>query len=103
MKKLAAMALGATFLTAGMPGTAQAGAIQRACNASDRPAATAQLCRCIQQVADRDLSRSDQRRVSKFFRDPHLAQEVRMSDRSHDEAFWKRYKAYGENARKSCS
>lgn len=102
MKKVMAMALGALLLAGAAPQPAQAGAIQRACNASDRPAATAQLCRCIQKVADKSLSRTDQRRVSKFFRDPHLAQEVRMSDRSSDEAFWKRYKAFGDRARKTC-
>lgn len=100
MKQIVLPALGAVFLAWAAP--VDAGTIQRACNASDRSAATPQVCSCIQKVANKSLNASEQRRVSKFFRDPHLAQEVRMSDSRSDEAFWKRYKAFGERARKTC-
>ena len=85
------------------PRPAEASTISRACQATNRSAATPQLCRCIQQVADQNLSKSEQRRVAKFFRDPHMAQEVRMSDRRSDEELWKRYKAFGERVSQSCS
>lgn len=81
---------------------AQAGTIERACNASDRAAANRQLCNCIQQVADISLDPRDQQRAAKFFKDPAHAQEVRQSDHASDESFWKRYKAFGKNAEGYC-
>ena len=86
-----------------VPVLAEAGTIERACMSSGRPAASAQLCTCIQQAADLTLSNSDQRRAAKFFRDPHEAQEVRQSDRARDEAFWLRYRSFGETAEAFCS
>ena len=80
----------------------EAGVINRACLKSDRSAATPTLCRCIQKVANATLSRSERRKASKFFRDPHMAQEVRQSDRRGDEEFWKRYRAFGERAQTTC-
>jgi hypothetical protein len=81
---------------------AQAGAIERACLNSDRRAATRSLCSCIQQVANMTLTNSDQRTASKFFKDPHKAQEVRQSSNSSNESFWRRYKAFGQTAQASC-
>ncbi|MBK5932667.1 hypothetical protein C8N32_10690 [Rhodovulum imhoffii] len=81
--------------------TAQAGPIERACLQSDRGPSRS-LCGCIQDVADMTLSGSDQRRAIKFFRDPHQAQVVRQSDRRDDEAFWKRYKRFGQAAASYC-
>jgi hypothetical protein len=79
-----------------------AGTIERACIQSDRSASRS-LCNCIQRVADVKLSRSDQKLAAKFFDDPHLAQETRQSDSSSKERFWKRYKAFGQTASRSCS
>ena len=81
---------------------ASAGAISNACMKTDRKAANRALCGCIQQVADQSLSRSDQRRAAKFFKDPHSAQEIRQSSNRSDEAFWLRYKAFGERAGALC-
>ncbi len=81
---------------------AQANAVERACNQSDRRAATPQLCDCIGTVADMTLNRSDQREAARFFRDPQRAQDVRMSDRRSDEAFWDRYVAFGATAEATC-
>jgi len=53
-------------------------------------------------VADRDLSRADQRLAVTFFADPHRAQEVRQSDNPRDEAFWQRYKAFASRAENIC-
>ncbi|MFW2544647.1 arginine transporter [Primorskyibacter sp. 2E107] len=78
------------------------GPISRACLSSGRSAANARLCGCIQGVANRDLSSSDQRTAVKFFSDPHHAQEVRQSDNPGNEAFWKRYKAFAARAEQTC-
>lgn len=81
---------------------AEAGKISRACMQSDRPGATRQVCNCIQKVANRSLSQSDRRLASKFFSDPHMAQEIRQSDRHSHEVFWQKYRAFGEAAQASC-
>jgi len=78
------------------------GPISKACLSSDRKARSSQLCGCIQAAADQTLSRSEQRRAVQFYSDPHSAQEIRQSDQSTDEVFWKAYKAYGERAEKMC-
>jgi len=78
------------------------GPIRSACLQSDRSARSPQLCGCIQATADRTLSPADQRRSVAFYTDPHLAQQVRQSDRSDDERFWKAYVAYSESAARQC-
>ncbi len=79
------------------------GPIARACNASDRDAASRQACACIQVVANRSLSDADQRRGARFFRNPDRAQNVRLSDTRADDAFWQRWTAYGQAAEAQCS
>ena len=79
------------------------GPVQTACLRADRQAANRQLCGCVQAAANATLSGGDQSRAVKFFRDPHMAQEVRQSDRASDEAFWKRYKRFVEVAERSCA
>ena len=90
----ACLAMGAT--------QASAGPIDGACMGAGRNGANGALCECIQQVADMTLSRSDQRRAAKLFKDPEKAQEVRMSDRKADEAFWDRYKNFAAAAEGYC-
>jgi hypothetical protein len=80
---------------------ALAGPIERACNTSGR-GADPRLCTCIQQAADLTLTGRDQTRAANFFRDPHQAQEIRQSDRRSDEAFWQRYRAFGDTAEAFC-
>lgn len=99
MKTLIAVALA----SAAIAGCAGAGAIETACNTSDRGANKRQLCSCIQQVADFTLDNRDQRMAAKFFKDPHMAQEIRQSDNHGHEVFWKRYGAFGEAAESYCS
>ncbi|RMC36539.1 hypothetical protein [Paracoccus alkanivorans] len=82
---------------------AMAGPIDSACVRSDRAQGNTPLCGCIQQVADQTLSRSDQRRAARFFRDPHEAQEARTSDSSSDSAFWSRYTNFANTAAAYCS
>lgn len=84
------------------PAAAYAGPLETACNRSERPGANRQLCRCIDAVADRTLTRSEQRRAARFFSDPDEAQEVRMSPTRGDNEFWARYRAFGTQAEQSC-
>jgi ABC-type sugar transport system substrate-binding protein len=82
---------------------AVAGPIDSACARSDRGAGSRQTCGCIQQVADQMLSRADQRRAARFFRDADEAQEVRMSKSDSDNAFWARYKNFATAAEAYCA
>lgn len=91
------------MVSVSIPVQVDAGVIDRACRTSGRTAATPQMCRCIQAVANSSLSRSERKKAAKFFQDPHMAQQVRQSDRRSDETFWLRYKAFGERARQTCS
>ncbi|KIN71167.1 hypothetical protein [Sulfitobacter guttiformis] len=79
------------------------GPLQKACVAQGRKAASAARCGCVQAVADRQLSSSEQRRGVKAFKDPHKVQEWRQSDRSSDNAFWASWKAFGQSAEQLCS
>jgi hypothetical protein len=83
-------------------GMAAAGPIERACMASDR-GGNRSLCGCIQQAADATLSGGDQRRAAKFFKDPERAHQTWVSQSASDDAFWDRYKQFGETAQASCS
>ena len=98
-KHVLVVAVAAGVLLAGM---AEAGPIKRACLKSDRDAASRQLCACIERVARPMFSRSEQRKIAKFFDDPHLSQQLRQSDRRADERFWQQYQAWGAAARARC-
>lgn len=103
MKKiLIAAALSALVLPLA-PAAVQASQIESACNRSDRAAASRPLCRCIQQVANQTLNRSDQRQAARFFRDPDRAQQVRASRDDRDRAFWQRYRAFVTAAEQRCA
>ena len=80
-----------------------AGPIESACMRSGRDGASRALCGCIQQVADITLSRTDQRRAAKFFKDPDQAHAVWISQRAADDAFWDRYKEFGSMAEANCA
>ncbi|MEH7827381.1 hypothetical protein [Gemmobacter denitrificans] len=95
----AAVALAIPFLAT----MAHAGAVERACLRSDRGASNPAVCGCIQQVADMTLKGGDQRKAAKMMRDPDLAHEVWISKRDADDAFWERYKAFGQQAEAYCS
>ncbi len=96
---LVSAALGAALVA----GAAEAGPIKRACLKADRAAASRELCACIERVARPMFSGSQERRIAKFFADPHLSQELRQSDRRSDEVFWEQYKAWGEAVRTRCN
>jgi len=97
---LSAAALAMALLA---PVAAAAGPIETACNRSDRPASSRALCRCIDDVARGMLTRSEQRRAARFFRDVDEAQRVRMSRAPGDSEFWARYRAWGEVAEARCA
>ncbi|WP_339113523.1 hypothetical protein [Thioclava sp. GXIMD2076] len=102
MKTIILTAAAAVTLSLSLGTTAQAGALENACQQGGRTTDTG-LCRCIQQVADITLSNRDQRRAAKFFTDPDQAQIVRSSDRPSDEDFWARYKNFVSAAEGYCS
>ncbi|MEQ3711687.1 MAG: hypothetical protein ABNH38_10765 [Tateyamaria sp.] len=79
------------------------GPIYSACRKADRKQASRSQCGCVQAVANQSLDPSDQRRGAGFFTDPQKAQDVRTSERSIDERFWLRWKAYGDKAAQICA
>ncbi|SFT02274.1 hypothetical protein SAMN04488040_2826 [Sulfitobacter marinus] len=79
------------------------GPIQSACMSAGRKQASRSRCGCIQAVADRSLSPSEQRRGVQVFKDPHTLQEARQSDSASDNAFWSTWKAFGNTAETLCS
>ena len=91
------------ILLTGSVGPVFAKDVGNACLSSQRGAGKHSLCRCIQRAADQTLNRRDQKRAAGFFEDPDLAQTARRSDTRRDEAFWERYEAFGDVARKFCS
>ena len=92
----------ASVAACGGGGRVVSGDISAACMAADRRDASPALCSCIQQVANQSLSGGDQARAATFFANPQLAQDTRQSDDSRKEAFWKRYKIFGELAADAC-
>ncbi len=90
------------LVTAASGGMVHAGAIEQACMKADRSNANRHLCDCIDDVAKKYFSRSEIRRIAKFFAEPHLSQELRQSDKNADERFWDTYQAWGEAARRQC-
>lgn len=101
MKRLLSVFVLGAALSA--PATMLAGStIERACLKSDRAAASAALCSCLQTVADAVLSSSYQRKGAAFFADPHKSQEVKASSRASDDAFWEQWEVFAATAEKYC-
>lgn len=80
-----------------------AGPIERACLSSNRDGVNRPVCSCIQQIADQTLGGSDQRRAAKLFNDPDQANDVWLSKKSADDAFWDRYKDFGSQVEAYCA
>jgi hypothetical protein len=78
------------------------GPIATACQSAGRNQASRSLCGCVQAVANRSLSRSEQARGAAFFRDPQKAQDTRQSNNPASERFWRKWKAYGDDAALVC-
>jgi hypothetical protein len=79
------------------------GRLESTCLASGRAAANPAMCGCVQAVADRELSRSDQRLAASFYADPQRAQDIRQSDNPAHRAFWTRYRAFGDQVERRCT
>ena len=77
--------------------------IERACMKSERGSGQRSLCGCIQDAANLTLTSRDQKLAATFFRDPDRAQSIRQSDSPSDEAFWQRYKNFGQTAEHFCN
>jgi hypothetical protein len=92
----------AVFALSLVAGSAGAQTVRSACLKSEKGRGQSQLCGCIQNVADRTLTKSDQRRVAAFFTDPDRAQRVRQSGNKSDEKFWDRYQVFGSTAEAFC-
>ncbi len=103
IRPLAASLLLSTGLALSFANTASAGALERACNASEQQGGNRNLCGCIQQVADLTLNGREQKLAAGFFKDPQKAQVMRQSARRRDETFWQKYLAFGESAALYCS
>jgi hypothetical protein len=101
MKPITLAAAVALFVSM-LSGAALAGPIERACMASDRGGSRS-LCGCIQQAADMTLSGGDQKRAAKFFKDPEAAHATWVSQSKSDDAFWDRYKSFGQTAEAYCA
>ena len=101
MKSIALWAAAAAFLPV-MSSMAAAGPIERACMSSER-GGNRSLCGCIQQAADMTLSGGDQKRAAKFFKDPEAAHATWTSQSKSDDAFWDRYKSFGQTAEAYCA
>lgn len=103
MKRSYFAAMAVALAMSSAAGAAYASPVESACLNSGRSQANGALCRCIGSVAQQTLTRSEQRRAARFFRDPDLAQQVRMSRSEADNAFWARYRAFGERAEQFCA
>lgn len=96
-------ALALACATAVAPVAVSANPIERACQQSNRSAATPTLCTCIGRAAQQTLSNRQMRDGARFFRDPQRAQDVRQSDRRGDEDLWRAWRSFGETAESMCS
>ncbi len=96
------MLFAAAFAVSIFPSISNSGPIERSCLQSGRDAANRAVCSCIQQVADQTLRGADQRKAAKLIGNPDAAHEVWLSKRASDDAFWDRYKNFGETAQAYC-
>lgn len=95
-----ALALALAAAVAPLP--ASANPIERACQQSNRSAATPALCSCIGRAAQQTLTNRQMRDGARFFQDPQRAQDVRQSDRRSDEELWQAWRNFGQTAEALC-
>ncbi|EBA05460.1 hypothetical protein RB2150_15261 [Rhodobacteraceae bacterium HTCC2150] len=97
--KIMQIALLATLVLT--PQLSSAKAIKKDCLKAGR--GTLSQCSCIQSVANRTLSNSQQRKGATFFKDPQKAQDTRQSSRSADNKMWDAWKKFGNVAAEQCN
>ncbi|PWK60921.1 hypothetical protein [Roseicyclus mahoneyensis] len=95
-------ALALALAAAVAPVPANANPIERACQQSNRSAATPALCDCIGRAAQQTLTNRQMRDGARFFQDPQRAQDVRQSDRRTDEELWRAWRNFGQTAEALC-
>jgi len=78
------------------------GPVGTACKIHNRDVATARVCGCIQAAADMTLSQSQQQRAVRFFAEPELLQQMKLSDTPANERFWKSWARFAETAELLC-
>lgn len=78
------------------------GPVSTACRTHNRQSADASRCGCIQAAADLTLSQSQQKRGARFFADPELLQQMKLSDTPQDERFWDTWARFAETAELLC-
>ncbi|MDW3224360.1 MAG: hypothetical protein R8G34_16020 [Paracoccaceae bacterium] len=79
------------------------GPIGSACLAQNRRSATQQRCGCIQEVANRTLTSSQQARSTRFFNEPSLLQDVRQSSAPSNVRFWEAWQRFAETSQAVCA
>lgn len=90
------------LITLAACGPRVSGEVARACVEADRRAASSALCSCVQSVASQTLSRGDQARLVSFFENPEEANDIKINDSRSADAFWDRYRAFTQQAERSC-
>ncbi|MEE4187077.1 MAG: hypothetical protein V2I76_01340 [Roseobacter sp.] len=78
------------------------GPVGTACTVHNRRVATAQKCGCIQAAANLTLSQQEQMRAVRFFAEPELLQEVKLSDTPANERFWETWARFADTAEALC-
>jgi hypothetical protein len=79
------------------------GPIASACRAAGRKEASRARCGCVQAVANRSLSSSEQLRGMPFFNNPQRVQDLRKSDTASNKRFWRKWKEFGTQASRMCT
>lgn len=79
------------------------GPIGAACNVHNRRTASKARCGCVQAAANLTLSQSEQQRSARFFAEPELLQQVKLSDSPASERFWYAWAAFAETAETLCA
>ena len=79
------------------------GPIGAACNIHNRRAASQARCGCVQAAADLTLTQSEQQRSARFFAEPELLQQVKLSDSPASERFWYAWAAFADTAEALCA
>ena len=78
------------------------GPIGTACNIHNRGRAGASRCGCVQAAANLTLSQSQQQRATRFFAEPELLQQIKLSDTPENERFWYTWAQFAETAERMC-
>jgi hypothetical protein len=78
------------------------GPIQTACRAQPRGNASIAKCGCVQAAADLTLSRDEQKQGARFFQNPELLQQMKLSDTPKNERLWYTWERFAQTAETLC-